>query len=76
MHCGAEENKLIVDSIDPRKVLDWINKVWAKSLAAVIMFVIGLWVGQVQTESRIVSDCKFAGAFRVEIQAFACQRKI
>ena len=76
MHCGAGGNKLIIDSIDPRKVLDWINKVWAKSLAAVIMFVIGLWVGQVQTESRIVSDCKFAGAFRVEIQAFACQRKI
>ena len=67
---------MIIESIDPRKVLDWINKVWAKSLAAVIMFFIGLWAGQVQTEGRIVSDCKFAGAFRVEIQAFNCQRKI
>jgi len=68
--------KLIVDTISPKKVLDWVNQVWAKSLAAVVMFFIGLWVGQVQTESRIVSDCRFAGAFRVEIQAFACQRKI
>jgi hypothetical protein len=76
MHCGAEENKLIVDSIDPRKVLDWINKVWAKSLAAVLMLLLGLYIGEMNAESRIVADCKFANAFRVSIQAFACQRKI
>lgn len=67
---------MIIDSIDPRKVLDWINSVWAKSLAAVIMFVLGLWVGSINTENRIAADCKFAGAFRVEIQAYNCQRRI
>lgn len=66
----------MIDSIDPRRVLDWINTVWAKSLAAVIMFFIGMSIGQLQTESRITSDCKFAGAFRVEIQAYNCQRRI
>ena len=66
----------MIDSIDPRRVLDWINTIWAKSLAAVIMFFIGMWIGQVQTESRVTSDCKFAGAFRVEIQAYNCQRRI
>ena len=66
----------MIDSIDPRRVLDWINTIWAKSLAAVIMFFIGVWIGQVQTESRVTSDCKFAGAFRVEIQAYNCQRRI
>ena len=54
----------------------WINALWAKSLVAVVLFVLGLWIGGVTTESRIVSDCKFAGSFRSEIQAFACQRRI
>ena len=67
---------MIVDTIDYRKIFAWINAVWAKSLAAVLMFVIGIWIGQVQVESRTVGDCKYAGAFRVEQQAFMCQRRI
>ena len=34
------------------------------------------WINNVQAESRIASDCKFAGAFRVDIQAYNCQRRI
>jgi hypothetical protein len=67
---------LIVETIEYKKVFAWINNVWAKSLAAVIMFVLGLWIGEVQTESRVIGDCKYAGAFRVEQQAFMCQRRI
>lgn len=67
---------VIPQAINYKRILEVINAIWAKSLAAVLMFLIGLWVGQVQTESRIVSDCKFAGAFRSEIQAFNCQRRI
>jgi hypothetical protein len=67
---------MIIENISYRIVIEWINKIWAKSLAAVIMFCLGLWIGGVNSESRIVSDCKFAGAFRVDIQAFACQRRI
>lgn len=67
---------VIPQAINYKRVLEVINTIWAKSLAAVIMFFLGLWIGQVQTESRIVSDCKFAGAFRSEIQAFNCQRRI
>jgi hypothetical protein len=67
---------MFIENISPKIVLDWINGVWAKSLAAVIMFVVGMMIGQVQTESRIISDCKFSGSFRVEIQAFTCQRRI
>jgi hypothetical protein len=67
---------VIVETIDYKKVIAWINNVWAKSLAAVIMFCIGIAIGQVQTESRIIGDCKYAGAFRVEQQAFMCQRRI
>jgi hypothetical protein len=67
---------VVPHTINYKRVLDWVNMVWAKSLAAVVMFFIGLWIGSINTESRIVSDCKFAGAFRSEIQAFNCQRRI
>jgi hypothetical protein len=67
---------MIVETIDYKKILNWINEVWAKSLAAVLMFVVGIWIGQVQIESRVVGDCKYAGAFRVGHEAFMCQRRI
>jgi hypothetical protein len=67
---------MIVETINFRKLWDFINAVWAKSLIAIVLFLLGLWIGIVQTEGRISGDCKFAGAFRVDIQAFMCQRKI
>ena len=67
---------MIVETIDYKKVIAWINDVWAKSLAAVLMFFIGIYLGQVQVESRTVGDCKYAGAFRVNHEAFVCQRRI
>jgi hypothetical protein len=67
---------MIVDTINYKAVWAWINEVWAKSFIAIILFLIGLWIGTVQTEGRIAGDCKFAGAFRVDIQAFACQRRL
>jgi hypothetical protein len=67
---------VIVETIDYKKVIAWINAVWAKSFAAVLMFFVGMLIGQVQTESRVIGDCKYAGAFRVEQQAFMCQRRI
>ncbi len=67
---------MIVESIDVKKVWQTINDWWARSMIAVLLFVLGMWIGVINTESRIASDCKFAGAFRVEIQAFICQRKL
>jgi hypothetical protein len=67
---------MIVDTINYKAVWAWLNAVWAKSFVAVVLFLLGLWIGTVQTESRIAGDCKFANAFRVDIQAFACQRKL
>jgi hypothetical protein len=45
-------------------------------MLAVLLFLLGLWIGGINTEGRIASDCKFAGAFRVDIQAFNCQRRL
>lgn len=67
---------MIVESIDVKKIWRTINEWWARSMIAVLLFVAGIYIGALNTESRIASDCKFAGAFRVEIQAFICQRKL
>ena len=67
---------MTIENFDYRQILSWINNVWAKSLAAVIMFFVGLAIGQVQVESRVIGDCKYAGAFRVNHEAFVCQRRI
>lgn len=65
-----------IETINYKAIWAWINAVWAKSFVAILLFVIGIWIGVVQTEIRISSDCKFANSFRVDIQAFTCQRKI
>ena len=67
---------MIVYQFDYKKILDVINRMWAKSLGVAIALAIGWSLGSMNAESRIIGDCKFSGAFRVEIQAFACQRKI
>lgn len=65
-----------IETFDYKQIFVWINNTWAKSLAAVIMFFVGLAIGQVQVEGRVVGDCKYAGAFRVNHEAFVCQRRI
>jgi hypothetical protein len=42
----------------------------------IVLLIISYYIGAVQTESRIAADCRFAAAFRVDIQAFSCQRKL
>ncbi len=67
---------MIVETIEYKKIFAWGSAVWARSFAAVLMFFIGMLIGEVRTESRVIGDCKYAGAFRVEQQAFMCQRRI
>ena len=67
---------MMIYQFDYKKINDFVREVWAKSLAAVVMFFIGMSIGSIQAESRIVGDCKYAGAFRVDVQAFMCQRRI
>jgi hypothetical protein len=65
-----------IETFDYKQIITWVNNAWAKSLAAVLMFWVGIYIGQVQVEGRVVGDCKYAGAFRVNHEAFVCQRKI
>ncbi len=59
-----------------RKAMDVINDWWAKSAITFAIAAFAYYAGVVQTESRIAADCRFAAAFRVDIQAFTCQRKL
>lgn len=59
-----------------RKLLQLINEWWAKSAITFAIAAFAYYAGVVQTESRIAADCRFASAFRVDIQAFTCQRKL
>lgn len=63
-------------SIEIKGLLHLINSVWAKSLASVLCLILGVYLGELNAESRIVSDCKFSNTFRVDIQSFNCQRRI
>jgi len=65
-----------IETFNYKQIVTWVNNVWAKSLTAVVMFFVGLAVGQVQVEGRVVGDCKYAGVFRVNHEAFVCQRRI
>jgi len=65
-----------IETITFKKIIEIINELWARSLAVVIFFLLGLYVGGISSESRITSDCKFSGTFRVDIQSFNCQRRI
>ena len=67
---------MIPHTLNFKRVVEVTLWLWSKSLPVMIALLLGLWIGSVNTESRIVSDCKFANAFRVDIQAFACQRKL
>ncbi len=53
-----------------------IHRWWARSVFTIALALLGYYIGTVQTESRIAADCRFAAAFRVDIQAFTCQRKL
>ena len=67
---------MTIEAINYKVIWEWINAVWAKSFVSDGCLLIGLGIGGVMAEGRIVSDCKFANSFRVDIQAFTCQRKL
>lgn len=49
---------------------------WGSSLAAIIAFGFGFFLGVIQTEGRVLNDCKYIGSFRVDSQGFECTRRI
>ena len=65
-----------VEAFNFKRIVEIVNALWARSLAVVAFFLLGLYIGGITSEARITSDCKFSGTFRVDIQSFNCQRRI
>jgi hypothetical protein len=61
---------------DTKQLVPWAKRIWSLAFWPLIALFIGLYIGASNSESRIISDCKYAMTFRVDHQAFACQRKI
>jgi hypothetical protein len=61
---------------DTKQLIQWSKIIWSLAFWPLTAFLLGLFIGEGNSESRIMSDCKYAQTFRVDHQAFACQRKI
>lgn len=53
-----------------------INSLWAKSLAVMLAIVLGFIAGTLNSQWRIMDDCKYINSFRIDSQAYTCQRRI
>ena len=49
---------------------------WAASLGMVVALVLGVIIGILSVESKIINDCKYINNFRIGDQGYSCQRKI
>lgn len=58
------------------RVYGLLKNLWAASFWPLFALLLGVLIGVLTATNSIVNDCKYAGAFRVDSQAFNCQRKI
>lgn len=69
--------KMTVENLfDTKQILPLAKRIWALSFWPLVALFLGLYIGANNSESRITGDCKYAMTFRVDHQAFSCQRKI
>jgi hypothetical protein len=57
---------------------DWIFKFkgwWAASFGIVAALIIGILIGILMTERKIMDDCKFISSFRIDSQGYNCIRR-
>lgn len=62
--------------VSVKKMWASAQKAWAKSLGLILALIVGVFTGSVYSKNEILSDCSFNNSFRVNSQAFTCQRKI
>ena len=59
-----------------KRIKEACKRIWAASFWPLLALLLGVLAGVLITTGNIINDCKYAGAFRVDSQAFSCQRKI
>jgi hypothetical protein len=62
--------------IDMKRMWKEFNeKVWAKSLIVVLMFLLGMMIGSMLVRNSVLDDCRFLSSFRIGDYAFSCVRR-
>ena len=59
-----------------KRIKEILKRTWAASFWPLFALLCGSLIGVLVATSRIIEDCKYSGSFRVDSQAFNCQRKI
>ncbi len=61
---------------ESKRITERLKRIWAASFWPLFTLLLGVLTGVLIATGNIINDCKYAGSFRVDSQAFTCQRKI
>ena len=67
---------MFLNEQEKSRVTESFKRVWSKSFWPLLALLCGVLIGVLGATSNIINDCKYAGSFRVDSQAFNCQRRI
>lgn len=58
------------------QVKNWLIKASPRLLVILLVLILGFLMGYDLKGGEITRDCKYAGAFRVNVDSFTCSRRI
>jgi NAD/NADP transhydrogenase beta subunit len=67
---------MFLNESEYKRIKETGKRIWTASFWPILALLLGVLIGVLGTTGSIINDCKYAGAFRVDSQAFSCQRKI
>lgn len=67
---------MFLNEAEYKRIKELCKRIWSASFWPLLALLFGVLAGVLFATSDILNDCKYAGAFRVDSQAFSCQRKI
>jgi hypothetical protein len=71
-----KEKDVFLTDQESKRITERLKRIWAASFWPLFTLLLGLLAGVLFATGDIINDCKYAGSFRVDSQAFTCQRKI
>ena len=67
---------MFLNEAETKRIKSLFAGIWSKSFWPLFALLCGILIGVLFATGNILNDCKYAGAFRIDSQAFSCQRKI
>jgi len=67
---------MFLNAEETKRIKETCKRIWASAFWPLFALLFGILIGVLATTGSIINDCKYAGAFRVDSQAFSCQRRI